>query len=61
MCSLDEFLGGIINLSHSVCLIQIPVVPLVIGCHINIDNVSILQWPLVWYAMTNDLHRARPL
>ena len=55
MSSLDELLGCIINLSNNVSLVQIPMISLVISCHINVDNVSILKRPLVWNAMTYDL------
>lgn len=31
-------------------------ISLVISCHIDVDNVSILKRALVWNAMTYDLH-----
>ena len=55
MSSLDELLGCIINLSNNIRLVQVPMIPLVISCHIHIDNVSILKRPLVWNTMTDDL------
>jgi len=56
MSSLDELLGCIINLSNNIRLVQVPMIPLVIRCHINVDNVSILKRPLVRNTMTDDLH-----
>ena len=61
MGGLDEFSGITIDLAHHVCLIQVPMVPLVIRRHINIHNVPILQRPLIWYTMTDDLHRQAAL
>ena len=55
MSSLDELLGCIINLSNNISLVQVPMVSLVISCHVNVDNVSILKRPLIWNTMTDDL------
>jgi len=55
MSSLDELLGCIINLSNNIGLVQVPMISLVVSCHINVDNVSILKRPLVWNTMTDDL------
>ena len=56
ICCFDELLGSIINLSHHIGLIEVPMVALEVGSHINIDDVTILQDPFVWDAMTYDLH-----
>ena len=55
MCTSDQLLAGIIHLTDTIGLVEIAMVALVIRCHIHIHNVTILQWALVWYPMTDDL------
>lgn len=41
--------------SHVVCFVEIAVETSVIDRNVNVDNISILEDVLVWYAVTYDL------
>ncbi len=62
LCShSDELLGLLVNVAHNKSFIQVAMEAVVIGCHINIDNVPILQWALIRDAMANHLWDATRL
>ena len=56
MSDLQQLLGCSIDFSNNIGLIQVSMIPFVVGCHIHIDDVTILQRPLVGDAMAHDLH-----
>lgn len=56
----DELFGGFIHIAHNKCLVQVAVVALQVDRHIYVDNVAILQRPLVRYPMADDLQPFSP-
>lgn len=60
ICDLEQLLGGSINFSNNIGLIQISMETFVVGSHIHIDDVAILQRSLVRDAMTYNLHDSNP-
>lgn len=55
----DELLGLLINIAHHKSLVQVAMVAFVVGCHINIDDVPVLQGSLIRNAVADHLQNHR--
>ena len=42
------------NLTYEVCLIQITMEAIIVGCHVEIDNVTVLERSLIGNTVAND-------
>lgn len=51
----NKFSRIVINLSHRIGFVQIPVISLVIERNIDIDDIAFSQWALVWDTVADDL------
>ena len=56
---LDEVDTRLGHIAHEVGLIQVSMEAIVVGSHVQIDNISILQWSRVWNAVADDLINGR--
>ncbi len=55
VCFLDKGNARLCHLTNEVCFIQVTMVPIVVSCHVQIDDISVLYWPRIGDTVTNDL------
>ena len=54
MCSLNQLPWTLTHIPNTICFIQIGMEPIFEAAYININDITILQWPRIGNTMTNN-------
>lgn len=52
--SINQLAALFVNIANEIRFVQVSVVSVQVAGHIEIDNIAILQWSLIWDTVTND-------